>query len=128
LYEASGIHYKIKGDPFVTFDFFTADNNRLSYKDFMEEKANNITAQPARLIHYGEPKKPEDLLNDLNIFRFLVRSIDGQGPEGMVFRIERKGVFDFMAKWVRSDFQAGKYLPGVGLPKDSEGIKNEIDY
>ena len=31
-------------------------------------------------------------------------------PEGMVYRVERKGEVDFLAKWVRSDFEAGKYI------------------
>lgn len=31
-------------------------------------------------------------------------------PEGLVYRCERKGEFDFMAKWVRPDFIPGKYL------------------
>jgi RNA ligase len=31
-------------------------------------------------------------------------------PEGIVYRVERKGKVDFLAKWVRPDFETGKYL------------------
>lgn len=34
-------------------------------------------------------------------------------PEGVVYRVERDGQFEFMAKWVRPDFQPGKYLESV---------------
>ena len=32
-------------------------------------------------------------------------------PEGVVYRVERKGDVDFLAKWVRPDKVDGKYLP-----------------
>jgi len=31
----------------------------------------------------------------------------------MVYRVERKGKVDFLAKWVRQDFEAGKYCIGI---------------
>jgi len=31
-------------------------------------------------------------------------------PEGLIYRVERKGKVDFLAKWVRPDFETGKYL------------------
>jgi hypothetical protein len=38
-------------------------------------------------------------------------------PEGAVWRVERKGAFDFMAKFVRPDKIDGCFLPEVsGLP------------
>lgn len=36
------------------------------------------------------------------------------GPvEGAVYRVERRGEVDFLAKWVRPDKQDGCYLPEV---------------
>jgi len=32
-----------------------------------------------------------------------------ENPEGIVYRVERKGKVDFLAKWVRSDFPTGIY-------------------
>lgn len=34
-------------------------------------------------------------------------------PEGVVYRVERKGKVDFLAKYVCSEFQPGIYLPNV---------------
>ena len=31
------------------------------------------------------------------------------GFEGLVYRVEREGKFDFMAKWVRHDYEQLKY-------------------
>jgi hypothetical protein len=62
-----------------------------------------------RLIHDGGPLSVETAM-----------SLHGNGdhgcldePEGAVWRIERKGEFDFIAKWVRSDKIDGKYLPEI---------------
>lgn len=38
---------------------------------------------------------------------------DEDGPEGVVYRVERKGKVDFLAKWVRPDKVDGKYLPQI---------------
>lgn len=34
-------------------------------------------------------------------------------PEGAVWRVERRDVFDFMAKWVRPNKVDGLYLPEI---------------
>ena len=34
-------------------------------------------------------------------------------PEGVVYRVERKGKVDFLAKWVRPDKDDGKYLENI---------------
>lgn len=33
-----------------------------------------------------------------------------EGYEGLIYRVERDGKFDFLAKWVRHDYQPLKYL------------------
>jgi hypothetical protein len=33
------------------------------------------------------------------------------GPEGVVYRVETKGEFNFICKWVREDKEDGKYFP-----------------
>jgi hypothetical protein len=35
----------------------------------------------------------------------------------MVYRVERKGEVDFLAKWVRPHFEAGKYCIGIDEEK-----------
>lgn len=42
-------------------------------------------------------------------------------PEGVVYRVERKGKVDFLAKYVRPDYPTGQYLPGTeGAVVDTE--------
>jgi hypothetical protein len=61
-----------------------------------------------RLIHVGGPISVEKAMN-----------LHGAGdhgcddPEGVVYRVERRGEFDFMTKWVRPDKVDGKYLPEI---------------
>lgn len=62
-----------------------------------------------KVLHVGGPLSVEAAMD-----------IHGNGdhgclddPEGAVWRVERKGEFDFMAKWVRPDKIDGKYLPDV---------------
>lgn len=125
LYEASGIHYKINGSPFVAFDLFDINNKRYSYFDLLKRLGMNGVSV-ARLIHKGAPMKVDGLIQSL--YKGTFSTLDGQKPEGLVFRIERKGVFDFMAKWVRPDFVPGRYLAGIGMPEGSGGIKNELNF
>lgn len=83
-------------------------NKRLSYTNFYSMDTGAIAK--ARLIHVGSPAPAVKLKNKLNIKDCNHKIICEQQPEGMVYRCERKDEFDFMAKWVRSDFVAGKYL------------------
>ena len=45
-------------------------------------------------------------------------------PEGMVYRVERRGKVDFLAKWVRSDFEAGKYI----MNKEEKDLVYNINF
>lgn len=69
--------------------------------------------------HYA---KMDELNKDLTFAAERYCSIDleeidsiwsKESPEGMVYRVERKGKVDFLAKWVRQDFEAGKYCIGI---------------
>jgi len=40
-------------------------------------------------------------------------SIPERGRLRLVYRVERKGKVDFLVKWVRPDFEAGKYCIGI---------------
>ena len=53
----------------------------------------------------------EDLKPILNQKTNSLMSVDA--PEGMVYRVERRGKVDFLAKWVRKDFEEGKYCIGI---------------
>lgn len=106
LYQAHGLIYKIKQEPIVFFDYFTASNKRHTF-DVLQQ----MNLPLPRLIHEGDSISVEALQPILNQ---KTDSIKPSGdPEGMVFRVERKGEVDFLAKWVRPNFEAGKYCIGI---------------
>jgi hypothetical protein len=64
-----------------------------------------------RKLHEGQPITVEQLLPLLNEKTKGIESVEL--PEGMVYRVERKGKVDFLAKYVRSDFPTGKFCINV---------------
>ena len=92
------------------FDYFNKNNDRLLQSE-LKEIVNKYDFQLPRLLHEGDPMTVNELLPILNLKTKGIESLDD--PEGMVFRVERKGKVDFLAKWVRSDFPTGKYCINV---------------
>ena len=123
LWQASGIRYRIEGAPFVAFDFFDAVGERLTSADF----ADRLTAAGFDLppyVQYRKGNTPE--LGQALLERLGARSRItpvGESHEGLVFRVERRGAFDYMGKWVRADFEAGRWLPSLG---EEQIVRNEI--
>lgn len=113
LAQAHGLIYKIEKEPIVFFDYFTSGNERLSHEE-ITYKTNKYGLQMPRKIHEGIPTRVEDLLPILNIGTKEIKSLEL--PEGMVYRVERKGKVDFLAKWVRSDFPNGQFCINVDEP------------
>ncbi len=107
MIQATGIIYNISTEPIVFFDYFTKENRRTQY-EYLRYKCNSYELNLPRLLHTGDPKKVVELLPILNERTKNINSIEL--PEGMVYRCERKGEVDFLAKWVRKDFTTGKYL------------------
>ena len=109
LAQAHGIKYNIDSrlQPIVFFDHFTANNQRSNF-DVLDIFSNKYEIQLPRLLHRGKSETVENILPELNKKTYGIMS--DEKPEGMVYRVERKGEVDFLAKWVRSDFEAGKYI------------------
>jgi hypothetical protein len=109
LAQAHGIKYNIheKLQPIVFFDHFNENNKRSNF-DVLDNFYKKYEIQLPRLLHRGDAKSVEDLKTELNKKTYGITP-EGK-PEGMVYRVERKGKVDFLAKWVRSDFEAGKYI------------------
>ena len=109
--KAHGLIYYIEEgvDPIVFFDHFDANNQR-SQIDGLIELSVAYGLQIPRLLHRGKSVEVSDLQTELNRRSWGIYSYEK--PEGMVYRVERKGKVDFLAKWVRSDFEAGKYIIG----------------
>lgn len=110
LAQAHGLVYKIEVEPIVFFDYFTPNNERILFEE-LGAKAIEYGLQLPRQLHEGQPITVEQLLPLLNQKTKGIESVEL--PEGMVYRVERKGKVDFLAKWVRFDFPTGKYCIGV---------------
>lgn len=107
LAQAHGLKYNIEVEPIVFFDHFNSENQRSQF-DYLGELAIMYGLQLPRMLHRGKAIATNELLPTLNTGTEGICSIEK--PEGMVYRVERKGKVDFLAKWVRSDFEAGKYI------------------
>lgn len=98
-----GTKYDLKDkDPYVVFDIIKG-TERLSYIDFVERVGRNFS-KPA-LIHIGQPisvKKAMEI--------HKTKNYGADEVEGLVYRMERKGKVDFLAKYVRHDKVDGKHL------------------
>lgn len=105
LAQAHGTRYTLTHDPFVAFDLMTGDR-RLSFADFEKTVPAEITRP--RLLYFGAPLSIEHAMELLGPTGHH-GAIDK--PEGCVWRIERRGVVDFLCKYVRPDKVDGCYLP-----------------
>lgn len=101
-----GTKYDITGNhPFVAFDIIGDNNKRFNYLSFTQLCVYYRIPQ-IPLIHIGQPISIKNALN------IMGNGIYGkpEKPEGVVYRCEREGKVDFLAKYVRADKEDGKYL------------------
>jgi hypothetical protein len=107
LAQAHGTVYRLPHEPFVAFALMAAD--RRAPWDETAARLAGVDLVAPRVLHDGGPLSIPDMLARLEP--------SGHGAaepvEGAVWRVERRGAFDFIAKWVRPDKQDGKYLPDV---------------
>lgn len=105
-----GIKYDIKlQDPIIFFDYFNDKNERHIFNELCSLSSLYYVINTPRVLHQGSSKSVNELIPILNKKTKPLNPIKDL-PEGMVYRVERLGKVDFLAKWVRSDFIAGKYL------------------
>lgn len=112
LIQAHGIKYDIdrRLQPIVFFDYFNSKNERLPF-EHLDRLYRLYNIQIPRLLHKGNSITVDELLPILNKKTYGI--IPEEKPEGMVYRVERKEKVDFLAKWVRKDFEPGKYCIGI---------------
>jgi len=111
LAQAHGTKYNLIHEPFVAFDIMSG-NKRIGYDSFIERIYNYFIIP--NIIS----------LTPLPVLEAMAALGEGKHGaidkvEGIIYRVERKGVVDFLTKFVRSDKEDGKYLPelnGTGLP------------
>lgn len=94
----------------IGFDVFGPDNKRLPHDD-ARRVMSDLGIHGAYVISDGPPISVDAAMDMLNVNGFHGAT---EQVEGAVWRVERRGAFDFMAKFVRHDKQDGKYLAGVG--------------
>ncbi len=116
LIQAHGIVYDISCAPIIFFDFFDSKNERKLF-----ESLRSTGLPLPRILSIGDAKSVEELLPILNLKTYNIRS--KEDPEGMVYRVERNGKVDFLAKWIRKDFISGKYCIGVD---EKDRIENNL--
>ena len=105
---ATGTRYDLPHEPFVAFDIMIGDR-RIPHDDFLSVCAVGgfVTA---KVLSDGPSVSIADVLAVLG-----ERGHHGalETVEGAVWRVESRGEFDFIAKFVRHDKIDGKYLPGL---------------
>ena len=96
--------YTIHGEHalFVAYDGFNASNKRCEY-------ISSFSGVLARGIAKGNEALNHDELC-FRLFNVPRNQIYTFKPEGYVVKVFRNGVFDYQAKWVRDDFEAGLFL------------------
>lgn len=104
---AHGTQYNLSMDPFVAFDAFNQENRRVPWGLFVS-MADALAVPFVPVLHDSRclPASVESVMA-------LVRKrifCELDEPEGAVWRVERDGKFDFMAKYVRPDKVDGLYL------------------
>lgn len=104
---AHGTIYDLPHEPFVAFDMMR-EAARLPWDEIAGRcRAGSVVT--ARVLSDGPPIHVDAVLPMLET--------SGHGAidpvEGAVWRVERKGIFDFNAKWVRPDKIDGKYIEGI---------------
>ncbi|MCO7223187.1 nucleotidyl transferase AbiEii/AbiGii toxin family protein [Pleionea sp. CnH1-48] len=107
-----GTHYQLAHEPFVPFDIFTSDNQKIPYAE-LKVRAQDAEFSLPKTLHHGGPCSIEKALELLG---------DGhhgavEAPEGAVWRLERGNRVLFLAKYVRHDKVDGCFLSDeTGLP------------
>lgn len=107
LAQAHGTRYEIRGgyEPWAPFDLMIG-GVRLPFTLFFARASTHFLLP--HLLHSGGPIPVEDALSIHEAKRWPCDEI-----EGVVYRVERRGKVDFLAKHVRHNKIDGKYLPEV---------------
>jgi ATP-dependent RNA circularization protein (DNA/RNA ligase family) len=103
LIQAHGTKYCLPHEPFVVFDIFDSSNHRLPYEELV---IRSLFVLP-HLISSGKPCSVEKAMNHLGKLGFHGAK---EQVEGAVWRVERKGMVDYLCKYVRPDKIDGIYL------------------
>lgn len=121
LAQAHGTRYDLEGvDPFVPFDLMRG-SVRATWAEASERTARLGFSTPAVINDGVRPITAEEAMLTLRKYGFY----GAKDPvEGAVWRVERRGAVDFLAKYVRPDKVDGLYLPETAEAVTAEPIWN----
>lgn len=109
LAQVHGTHYELRHSPFVAFDIMF-ESERLPYIEFLHRVLPHDIVIP-KLIHIGQPISISDAMTELKMQHKTQSNHNSiELPEGMVWRVEREGRVNFLVKYVRPDFEPGKWM------------------
>lgn len=115
LQMAHGTIYEVT-DPLIGFDVFDVNNKRIPH-DAARVIMADLGIPGAHILSDGAPMSVPDAIAALGPYGHHGAK---EAVEGAVWRIERKGAFDFLCKYVRPDKIDGKYFPQIsGKPEVS---------
>lgn len=123
LLTAVGTKYKLNHEPFVIFDIMTG-KERLPYLYFAD-RVKSFGFEIPTLLHYGYPISINGVMERLGEFGHHGAI---EPAEGAVWRVERKGKVDFLAKYVRPEKIDGKYLAAKGGTEVANDVLKEHEY
>lgn len=106
---AHGTRYLDLSTPFVAFDIMRDDKRMPS--GMAESRCLNLGIPYVATFWVGEAMPVTEALDCLGNGFYNAHPDDG--PEGIVYRVEREGRVDFLAKWVNPAKVDGKYLPDI---------------
>jgi hypothetical protein len=109
---AHSTEYSLFHEPWACFDRFSRDNVRLPWESTRAQLKDAGFVTPWE-IQGAEPYAPISVENALAFLGEYGQHGATEPIEGIVYRVERKGVFDFAAKWVKPEKIDGKYFPQI---------------
>lgn len=108
--QAHGTIYPHLSFPFYVFDFISQDGKRFNRLDFSSaiKRTNPLPFSFPNTIYQGGSLPISSAMHSLKRL-----STPCDKPEGVVYRVERNGEVDFLAKYVDPKKRDGIYLPEV---------------
>ncbi|UQN10668.1 RNA ligase family protein [Deinococcus sp. QL22] len=99
---AHGTQYQLAHEPFVAFDLMQG-KDRVPWAQLTGRLGSSLVTPQLHAAQAGDPSA---------LFQTIGTGGHGavERPEGLVYRVERGGQVDFLAKWVRPDYQTGLYF------------------
>ena len=111
--QAHGTRYKFPSHPAPWFVFDLMKGQKRALLHELEERIGGRFSTP-QVISYGLPAGVDDMMARLGKGISFYGHHKALDPvEGAVWRVERKGQVDFLAKYVRPDKVDGHYLPEI---------------